>query len=90
MRSTLGLLLVLAGGGLMLYGLGSALAELVELYQGSLSRPLEEGARTTDETSRRMLHSALTGGIGAPFFITGVILLKSAMIRRALRSRRRA
>ncbi len=87
MRTVLGTLLLLIGAAVMLYGLGTALLELMGLYQGALSDPLgqPEGAET--DISRRMIRAAITGALGIPPFLVGAVLLKITLIQRLRRRR---
>ena len=89
MRTALGLILVLIGAGVMLYGLGTALSELFGLYQGALSDPLAEPKVGEKETSKAMIRAAIIGASGIPFFIVGSVLLKITLFQRLARGRRR-
>ncbi len=85
MRTTLGILLVLLGVGVMLYGLGGALLELLSLYQGAMSDPLAEPAVGEKERAQAMMRSAIIGAVGIPFFVAGSVLLKVSLIQRLRR-----
>ncbi len=82
MRATLGIVLVLLGAAVMLYGLGTALSELIGLYQGALTDPLAQAGNTEQDTSRRMIRAAVTGALGIPLFVVGAVLLKITLIQR--------
>lgn len=79
MRAALGMLLVLAGGAVMLYGIGSALVELVGLYQGAMTDPLGD-SREGGEVSVEMARSVLIGSAGVLPFIIGTVLLKISFV----------
>lgn len=92
MRAMLGMLLVLAGGAVMLYGIGSALLELVGLYQGAMTDPLGD-SREGKAVSAEMIRHVLTGAIGVLPFIIGTVLLKVSVfhwIRRNAQGRKSA
>jgi uncharacterized membrane protein len=75
----IGLLLVLVGMAIVLYGLGSALKELIGVYQSALDDALSP--RDDAATSTSMLHSALLGAIGILPLIVGSVLMKVGFFR---------
>lgn len=81
----LALLLVLLGGGVMLYGGGLAAFELYALYANALADPMADPAGGETAVQQRMLRGAMIGGAGAVPFVTGWVMLRIAGIR----SRRR-
>jgi ascorbate-specific PTS system EIIC-type component UlaA len=84
-RTALGLILVLLGAAVMLYGLGTALAELIGLYQGALTDPLAEPAVSENDTSQAMIRAAIIGAAGIPVFVVGSVLLKITLVQRLRR-----
>jgi hypothetical protein len=80
---------MLAGGAVVVYGIFSALAPLIGLYQGALNDPLNQPEGTELNTSKAMLAGIGIGAIGAPFLLTGVVLTRIAAFRRR-RARRAA
>lgn len=83
MRWLIGLILMIGGGGVALYGIGSALTEVVGLYQTALTDPLEAPEGQEEAASREMIRSVVIGGVGIPPFLIG-----SAMVYASLRVRR--
>lgn len=80
-RTLIGLVLVVAGLGITLYGLGSALMELVGLYAGALNDPLADPANGGERgISRRMGEHAIAGAFGVPLLIIGYFLLHMGLM----------
>ena len=76
MRTAIGLILFFGGMALALYGLGSAILELVGLYSSTLSAPLDNPPGGGEQAvSQRMLHSAILGACGIPPMIVGSVML---------------
>ncbi|MBY0311791.1 MAG: hypothetical protein K2W85_06960 [Phycisphaerales bacterium] len=80
MRTLIAMVLFLAGLGVVLYGLGSALFELIGLYSSALSDPLsstgpEANAEPAKVVGDRMWRFALIGMAGVPFLLIGSIML---------------
>jgi len=82
-KFAIGLILTLAGGALVLYAIYSALAPLMGMYQGVLADPMADANET--QVSRDMLVAVGVGAVGIVPFIAGTLMLKSVMIRRAIR-----
>lgn len=87
MRRTLGLLLMLIGGLVMLAGIGLALKELASLYGGVLSDPLGQPEGVEKQTSRAMIQYVILGAAGVPVFLVGTFLLKKSVIQRLHRGK---
>ncbi|MFM9996815.1 MAG: hypothetical protein ACKVU4_13565 [Phycisphaerales bacterium] len=87
MRTMLGLILVLLGGAVMLYGFGAAVVELMGLYQGTFDDPMGQPDGTEEGVSRRMIRSVIIGAVGVPVFIVGSVMLKITLLQR-VRGRR--
>lgn len=85
MRTLIALILLLVGLGIVLYGLGSALMQLVGLYQGALNDALAEPKVSEQAASAQMLRSALIGAIGIPPLMAGSAMLSIGMWKRVLR-----
>jgi hypothetical protein len=81
-RTLIGLLLVLVGGGIALYGVGMAVMELVHLYGSALNDPLADtpGPGAEQGVADRMIRDAIIGGCGVVPLIIGSMLLKVGMI----------
>lgn len=88
MRLLVGLILVLLGTAIMLYGIGDALLDLVGLYQTALDAPLDAPPDYEQHVSSDMLWSVGIGAIGIPPLLIGSFLLHS-LIHKKLRERRR-
>jgi uncharacterized iron-regulated membrane protein len=86
-KATLGLILILAGGVTIVYGIGLALYALMGLYQGAVENPMGQPATAEKDTSEAMIRAAIIGACGVPFFIAGSVLLKVSFFQRALRKR---
>ncbi len=82
MRTLIGIVLVLIGGGIVLYGLWQALTPLFGLYQGALADPMGQPDGTEESVSASMLDAVKIGAIGLPFLIIGTVLLKISFYRR--------
>jgi hypothetical protein len=79
------LILILLGGGVMLYGGGLAANELYGLYAGALTDPMADPAGGEAGVQDRMLRGAAIGAAGAVPFVIGWVTFRIA----AIRSRRR-
>lgn len=88
MKTAAGLLLLLAGAGVMLYGLGTALIELVGLYQGAVGDPLGQQAGVEKEVSDKMIRAVIIGAIGIPPFLIGSVLLKVTLLQKLMGRRK--
>lgn len=87
MKAALGLILILAGGVTIVYGIGLALYALMGLYHGAVENPMGQSATAEKDTSEAMIRAAIIGACGVPFFIAGSVLLKVSFFQRALRKR---
>jgi hypothetical protein len=85
MRAAIGLILLVVGMGVAVYGIGSALLELTGLYESALTDPLNAPADQEEVASREMIRSVIIGGLGIP-----PTLLGSIMFYGWLRARRKA
>lgn len=88
MRMLFGLGLILIGGAVLLYGGGSAVKELVSLYSGAMTQPMEDPQGGEAGVSDRMMRGVKIGAAGAVPFVIGSVLVKSALFARALRKSR--
>jgi len=86
MRSTIGLIFVVVGLGVVLYGGGMAVRELVGFYKSTVDRPMEDVEGGTQGVSDRMLRGAMIGGVGAVPFVIGTFILKGEAVRRIRRA----
>ncbi len=85
MRAVIGTVLLLAGAGVILYGLGNALLALASLYQGAVNDPLNQPANAEAGASARMTHFALVGAVGIIPMVVGSVLLKLSFFQRLSR-----
>jgi len=83
-KTFIGLILVLAGGGVMLLGICMAVYTLISMYSGVLNDPMSDAGPQPKEVSETMIHWAIIGGIGAPFFLIGSMLLKVTLLQKLL------
>jgi hypothetical protein len=80
-RTVIGLILTLVGLAVVLYGLGSALKELVGLYAGALNDPLADPAGGGERgVSARMTRDAWIGAAGVLPLLVGSFLLNLGLI----------
>lgn len=82
MRLLLGFVLMLIGGGIMLFGIVLALRQLLGLYQGVLDDPLGQPAGAEEAVQQGMFRGVAIGAVGVVPFIAGVVLFKGGMTRR--------
>jgi len=86
-RTAIGLILVLAGGGLILFGIGGALMALFGLYGNAIDNAMGMSATAEQDASRAMIRGVIVGACGVPFLIAGSVLLKVTMFQRMARGR---
>lgn len=88
MRLLIGLILMLGGGGVALYGIGGALSELVGLYDTALTDPLGAPEGQEEAASQGMIRHVIIGGVGIPPFLIGsTIVYTTIRINRQKRRR---
>jgi hypothetical protein len=87
MRTALGLILTVLGAGIMLYGIGAALVELIDLYQSTMADPLNQPEGGEAAVSSRMIRSLLIGAAGIPALLIGSLLLRVSILQRIGRRR---
>ncbi|HMN39381.1 MAG TPA: hypothetical protein PKE29_00950 [Phycisphaerales bacterium] len=77
LRTLIGLVLLLAGTAVVLYGLGAAIMELVHLYGSALSDPMADtpGVGAERGVSDRMIRDVIIGAIGVPPMVIGSVML---------------
>ena len=75
MRTAIGLILFFGGLALTLYGLGTAILELVGLYSNAVNAPLDNPTGGEQGVSQRMIRAAILGACGVPPMILGSVLL---------------
>jgi len=88
MRLLIGLILMLLGGAVALYGIGNALIELVGLYETALDAPLDAPEGQESQVSRAMIRNAIIGVAGIPPLLVGSVLFYVSL-RKRRRARRR-
>lgn len=79
MRTAIGLILLLLGMAIALYGIGGALVQVIGLYQGALSDPLGQPDGAEKAASSQMMHFVVIGLFGIPPLLIGTVLLKIGM-----------
>ena len=84
MRTTLGIILMAAGCGLILYGLLGALRELQGLYQGATENAIGMAETAEQDASKGMIRAVIVGGCGVPLFIAGSVMLKVTVMQRVM------
>lgn len=80
MLRLLGLIILLAGLGVVLWGIAGALGELGGLYTNAISSPLEDpttssGAKGEEAVSKAMIDHVIRATFGVPFVLLGSIML---------------
>jgi hypothetical protein len=85
LRLFVGLILMLGGAAIMLYGIFLALRELIGLYQGVMEDPLGQPEGTEDAVQHGMFRGLKIGAIGVVPFLIGVVLFKGEVARRLRR-----
>lgn len=83
---TLGLLLMAAGGGLMMWGIINALYLFGDVYNHLLTDPIADPQVAEEDQASQMLSVALRGAIGVPLLVAGFVMSRVG----ALRARRAA
>ena len=85
MKLLFGLILMLGGGALALYGIGTALTEVIGLYESALDAPLDAPPDQEKEASEAMIRDVVIGAVGIPPLLVG-----SALVFAGFRARRKA
>lgn len=89
MKTAIGLLLTLVGIGILLFGIGSALLQVVGMYEGALNDPLTPNDAAEAAVPATMVRYVLIGCIGIPFLVVGKVMMIVAW-RSRVRARRAA
>ncbi len=76
----IGLIITLIGLAIAGWGVAGALSELVGLYSGALSAPLESPTAANGEVgeeavAKSMIDSVIVGAAGVPFLAVGGVLM---------------
>jgi hypothetical protein len=87
MRLLFALLLWVIGAGIMVYGIGHALMELSSVYQGAISKPLDQPENVEKVFSQNMIRSLIIGAAGIPFLLIGTVMVRGALARKRRDSR---
>ncbi len=85
MKKTVGMVLIVVGAAVMIAGIYVALSAFSGLYTGNLTDPLNQPENAEENVKSDMFRGAMIGAAGAPLFITGRIMLRSARRRAARR-----
>ena len=89
MKLTLGLILMLVGGVVILAGIVYALLSLGGLYEGFLTDALGQPDDAVEITQHGMYRGLIIGGIGIVPFLLGSALVKGSIARKLIRARQR-
>lgn len=81
MRLTIGIVLTLVGGVVVVVGLLGALNELVGMYSAALNDALADGPEAK-AVGANMMWWAIVGAAGAPFLLVGSVLLKISLFQK--------
>jgi hypothetical protein len=81
-RMVIGLILMLVGGAVILYGIAAALSQLFGLYQGAVDNAMGMSATAEQEASKGMMRAVIVGACGVPVFLVGSMLLKVSVFQR--------
>ena len=84
-RTIVALVLFVGGLAVVLYGLGSALMELVGLYSGAINAPLDNPAGGEKGVSDRMIRGVVIGAIGVGPMLVGSAMLGMGMVTRLVK-----
>ena len=85
MRTAIAFILFLGGMAVVLYGLGSALLELIGLYSSALNTPLDNPAGGEQGVSNRMFRYVIIGACGVPPMLVGSVMLSIGFWSRVMR-----
>lgn len=85
MKKTVGILLMVGGGAVIIVGIYVALSAFSGLYAGNLSDPLNQPDGAEAGVKSDMLRGVILGAVGAPVFIVGRVMLMVARRRAARR-----
>lgn len=85
-RTLLGVVLLLVGGAVILWGIAEALIPLIRYYGQALEAPLDQKEEAEQLLSAAMKRGVLIGAAGVIPFLIGSVLLKVTLLQR-LRSR---
>lgn len=88
MRSLVGIILVLLGGAIVIYGVLAGLAPLRGLYEGATNDAMGMPPTAETDASKLMIRAALIGACGVPLLLAGSILLKISIWQRLSRAKR--
>ena len=77
MKGMMGLIFVLIGAGIMVYGASIALREVSGLYQGALDNPLGQPADRERDTAAAMVRGVFVGAQGILACLVGGGLIKT-------------
>jgi hypothetical protein len=84
MRAVIGVILVLVGGGLLVYALLAGLHELRGLYEGAANDALGMSPTAEKDASRAMIRAAVVGACGVPLLLAGSVTLKVSIWQRVM------
>jgi hypothetical protein len=84
-RTVIALVLFVGGLAVVLYGLGSALMELVGLYTGAINAPLDNPPGGEKGVSDRMIRGVIIGAIGVGPMLVGSAMLGMGVVARLVR-----
>lgn len=74
--STIGVLLMLIGGGIMVAGILFAISAISGLYNGAVADALNQPEGTEAAATAKMMRGAFISALGVPFLVIGRIVTK--------------
>ncbi|MGD9688567.1 MAG: hypothetical protein AB7K52_03610 [Phycisphaerales bacterium] len=80
MKPLIGLILMLLGAAIILFGFGSAVTELVGMYRHAMDDALADG--NEQQVASNMWRGAMIGLVGVPPFLIGNFLLGRGLLAR--------
>ncbi|MCX5688952.1 MAG: hypothetical protein NTV94_04060 [Planctomycetota bacterium] len=81
MPRSLGYILMLLGGAILVTGIAMSFGSLAGLYNETVANPLEGGNMDSDHVAAQMLKGVAVGAFGIPPFLVGFVLVRRANVR---------
>lgn len=82
MKLSLGLILTLVGGAVVLVGMYMALAPVIHMYQANLENAMGQPDGAEQQVGKDMWKGVIVGAVGIVPFLIGTVLLKAALFRK--------
>lgn len=90
MRLTLGLIIMLIGGAIVVTGIVLALLSLGGLYEGFVTDAMDQPDDAVETTQQGMYRGVIIGGIGIVPFLIGSMIVKGSVARKLIRARHKS